>query len=129
MKEGTVFEVEYSVSEEVYNGFIKIFKDANPLHTDEVFAKEKKFAGKVMHGAILAGFLSNFVGEQLPQKNVIVQSYKMNFIRPVYLGDRIKLKAIVDGVFESVNCVIFKYGFTNADGIIVCKGEVSIGII
>jgi 3-hydroxybutyryl-CoA dehydratase len=129
MKEGTVFEIGYQVTEEVYNGFIALFRDANPLHTSNEFAKEKKFAGKVMHGAILAGFLSNFIGEQLPQKNVIVQSYKMNFMKPVYLGDHLKLKAFVDGVFESVNCIIFKYSFINSNEVTVCKGEVSIGII
>lgn len=129
MKEGDVFEFEYCVTEKIYNGFIALFEDENPLHTDEKFAKEKNFSGKVMHGAIQAGFLSNFIGEKLPNKNVIVQSYKMSFAKPVYLNDILKLKAIITGVFESVNCIIFKYTFTNAENIMVCKGEISIGLI
>jgi len=129
MKEGTIFECEYCVTAEVYNGFISVFSDNNPLHTNEAFAREKNFSGKVMHGAILAGFLSNFIGEQLPQKNVIVQSYKINFMNPVYLGDQLRLKAVITGVFESVNCIIFKYSFSNAGDITVCRGEIAIGLI
>lgn len=129
MKEGDVFEFEYCVSENIYNGFIALFEDKNPLHTDEKFAKEKNFSGKVMHGAIQAGFLSNFIGEKLPHKNVIVQTYKMSFAKPVYLNDKLKLKAVITGVFESVNCIIFKYTFTNAENIMVSKGEISIGLI
>jgi 3-hydroxybutyryl-CoA dehydratase len=129
MKEGDKFEVEYQVSENIYNGFINIFNDKNPLHTDEHFAKEKNFAGKVMHGAILTGFLSNFIGEQLPIKNVIVQSYKISFLKPVYLNDQLKLKVNIDTVSDSVNCIIFKYKFENTAGTVVGKGEISIGII
>ena len=129
MKEGDVFEFEYCVTEEVYDGFIALFEDRNPLHTDEGFAKEKNFSGKLMHGAIQSGFLSNFIGEKLPQKNVIVQTYKMSFVKPVYLNDRLKLKAIITGVFESVNCLTFKYSFTNTKNLVVSRGEISIGLI
>ena len=72
IKKGDNFEVEYQVTEKIYDGFIELFNDRNPLHTDEKFAMEKNFSGRVMHGAILNGFLSNFIGEQLPVKNTRV---------------------------------------------------------
>ena len=129
IKEGTIFRSEYCVTEEIYNGFIILFGDKNPFHTDENFAKDKNFSGKVMHGAILTGFLSHFVGECLPLKNVIVHSYKINYVAPVYLNNRLYLEASVTGVFESVNSVEFKYRFINLDKKTVAKGEISIGII
>jgi 3-hydroxybutyryl-CoA dehydratase len=126
---GDSFEIEYHVTEKIYNSFIDAFNDKNPLHTDEKFAKEKGFTGKVMHGAILMGFLSNFIGERLPDKNVIVLSYKISFIKPVYLGDKVKLLATVAEVFPSVNCVNFKYRFEVPGSVIVSKGEISIKVI
>ena len=129
MEEGSIFKFDYCVTEEIYNGFIALFKDKNPLHTDERFAKEKKFTGKVMHGAILAGFLSHFIGECLPQKNVIVHSYKINYKKPVYMNDHLIFEAIVTGIYESVNSVEFKYQFINSSKTLVAKGEISIGII
>jgi len=128
-KEGDSFEIDYEVTEKIYNGFIDIFNDRNPLHTDEKFAKERNFTGKVMHGAILTGFLSNFIGEGLPEKNVIVLSYKISFIKPVYLGGKLKLFAAVNEIFPSVNCINIKYRFEDPARVTVSKGEVSIKII
>jgi acyl dehydratase len=38
------------------------------LHIDDDYARSKGFKQKVMHGNILCGFLSRFVGELLPVK-------------------------------------------------------------
>lgn len=129
MKQGDFFKISYKVTNHVYDGFISTFNDQNPLHVNESFAKEKGFNGKVMHGAILNGFLSNFIGEQLPVKNVIVQTYKIAFLKPVYLNDKLLLKVTIADVFESVNCIILIYVFENESEIIVAKGEISIGLI
>ena len=74
MKEGDCFEARFTVTEETYLGFISLFKDKNPLHTDATFARLRGFDDKVMHGNILNGFLSYFIGECLPMKNVIIHS-------------------------------------------------------
>lgn len=129
MKEGDVFLQEYCVTENIYKQFIEIFNDRNPLHTDKEFAISKSFKEQVMHGSILAGFLSHFVGECLLQKNVIVQSYKLNFVKPVYLNDTLILKTEIIGVFESVNSVEFKFKFNNDDNLVVAKGNIDISII
>ncbi len=129
MKTGDQFEVAYVVDERLYDGFIQLFNDKNPLHVDETFAREKGFESKVMHGAILNGFLSNFIGEQLPVKNVVVQSYKISFMKPVYMGTTLKLTAKITDVFDSVNCILFKFKFENSAAIAVAKGEISIGLI
>jgi 3-hydroxybutyryl-CoA dehydratase len=126
---GDKFEIEYQVTEKIYHGFIELFDDKNPLHTDEQFAKEKKFAGRVMHGAILTGFLSNFIGERLPIKNVIVLSYTISYKKPVYLGDNLRLFATIADVFDSVNCADIEYQFKNAANVVVSKGKISIQII
>jgi len=128
-RNGDNFEIDYQVTEKVYEGFIAIFNDRNPLHTDEQFAKEKNFVGRVMHGAILIGFLSNFIGEMLPIKNVIILSYTISFKRPVYLDDKLKLYATVADIFPSVNCADFKYEFKNCDNITISKGKISIRVI
>ena len=129
MEEGNEFYATYRVTEEIYNGFIKTFEDKNPLHTNEGFAKEKNFAGKVMHGAILAGFLSHFIGELLPVKNVLVQTYQLHFLKPVYLEDLLNFKAIIAGVFDSVNTIEFKFTFSISPNTIVAKGKILISLI
>ena len=56
MKKGDVFRQSFTVSDDVHQKFIELFKDRNPLHVDASFAESKGFKGRVMHGNILNGF-------------------------------------------------------------------------
>ena len=128
-KTGDLFIEIFVVTDKTYSGFIQLFKDENPLHTDEQFAKEKGFKGIVMHGNILNGFISYFIGECLPTKNVIIHSQEIQYKVPIYLNDKLKLEAEVKGIYESVNAVELKYNFTNSASKTVAKGKVQIGLL
>jgi acyl dehydratase len=121
--------LKFIVSDETYQGFILLFNDNNPLHTNKEFAISKGFKDKVMHGNILNGFLSYFVGECLSDKNVIIHSQEIQFKNPVYLDDELEFEAEVIGVYESVSAIEFKYRFTNLESKTVAKGKIQIGIL
>jgi len=123
------FTQAFTVTGEVYDGFIKLFKDTNQLHTDERFANLYNFKGCVMHGNILNGFISYFVGECLPIKNVIIHSQEIQFKQPVYLNDKLIFEALVDGIYESVNAIEFKFSFKNNELKVVAKGKIQIGLL
>lgn len=125
----TEFTEKFTITEEIYQGFLKTFKDQNPLHTIDSFALEKGFEKKVMHGNILNGFLSFFIGERLPIKNVIIHSQSIQFKKPVYMLDELVFSAIVVGVYESVSAVEFKFQFKNNDSKIIAKGKIQIGVL
>jgi 3-hydroxybutyryl-CoA dehydratase len=129
MRKGDCFEYSYSVTTEVYEGFINLFGDRNILHTNVEFAKEKGFDNKVVHGNILNGFISHFVGEGLPMKNVIIHSQEIKYLNPVYIGDELKLTVSIDEFFESVKAFIFRFSFTNQNNLKVSKGKIQIGVI
>ncbi|HWD89040.1 MAG TPA: MaoC/PaaZ C-terminal domain-containing protein [Mucilaginibacter sp.] len=128
-KTGDKFERSFIVSESVYNGFIKTFGDNNPLHTDDRYAKYYGFTEKVMHGNLLNGFLSFFIGECLPVKNVVIHTQDIQFKNPVYLNDTLLFQAVVSDVSEAVNMVEFKFSFKNRDAKVVSKGKIQIGIL
>lgn len=128
-KVNDTFEDVFSVTKDTHKGFIEIFKDNNPLHTDSHFAQKKGFVDMVMHGNILNGFLSFFIGEKLPTKDVIIHSQEIQFKNPVYLNDKLHFSAEVIGVYASVNAVEFKYSFKNKDSKIVAKGKIQIGLL
>ena len=129
MKLGDKFDISFVVNEKVYRGFIDIFNDQNPLHTNSVFAQSKGFESEVMHGNILGGFLSYFIGECLPIKNVIIHSQDIKYHKPIYLNDQVIFKAEISEIFESVNAIEFKYFFENIQGLKLAKGKIQIGII
>ncbi len=129
MKQGEKFEISFEMTDIVYEGFMKIFNDKNPLHTDEKYAKNKGFKSKVMHGNILGGFLSYFIGECLPDKNVIIYSQEIKYRKPVYIHNILKLFAETGEVFESVKTIEIKFYFENEENIKVASGKIQIGYI
>jgi 3-hydroxybutyryl-CoA dehydratase len=128
-KPGDLFSHFFIITPDLYSGFIDLFQDKNPLHTDDNFAISKGFNSKVMHGNILNGMLSFFIGEKLPVKNVIIHSQEIQYKNPVYINDELELKAEVSEVFESVGAVVFKYNFKNKTMKIVAKGKIQIGLL
>ena len=123
------FTHDFEVSREVYEGFINIFKDRNELHTDEEFAQAKGFKSIVMHGNILNGFLSYFVGECLPFRNVIIHSQEIKFSNPVFLEDNLKLEAKISDIYESVAVFELSFRFKNESGSSVARGKVQVGVL
>lgn len=123
------FVLNFVVTKEIYEGFILIFNDKNPLHTNEQFAVDKGFEGRVMHGNILNGFLSYFIGERLSQKNVIIHSQEIQYKNPVYLNDELQFSAEIIGFYESVNAFELKFFFKNKDDKTVAKGKIQIGLL
>jgi 3-hydroxybutyryl-CoA dehydratase len=129
MKTGDNFTTRFLITEGIYEGFIQLFNDKNPLHTNEQFAIEKGFKGKVMHGNILNGFLSYFIGECLPEKKVIIHSQEIQYKNPFYLDEELQFSAYITGIFESVNAIEFKFSFKNSESKTVAKGQIQIGIL
>jgi acyl dehydratase len=125
---GQQFSENFQITNEVHISFMQTFKDFNALHTNDDYAKSKGFEAKVMHGNILCGFLSCFVGEMLPFKNTIIHSIEIVFRKPSYLHENLELQATVIEIYESVNTYLFKFKFK-------CKnetrasGKIQIGIL
>lgn len=125
-------ELVYHVTEDVYNAFQKASGDMNPLHTDVAFAKSKGYSGCVIYGNILNCFVSHFVGMGLPTPDVMIQTQDIQYHKPVFLNDEIKLCAEIEDISEAVHIVNYKLKFyrTNADKPqLVAKGHVQIGLI
>jgi 3-hydroxybutyryl-CoA dehydratase len=123
------FTRSFAVTKALHAGFIELFGDKNPLHVDDAFATSKGFHGKVMHGNILGGFLSHFIGECLPTNEVIIHSQEIQYKNAVYVNEVLNFEAKVCGVYESVNAVEFKFFFRNGEGKVVSKGMFQIGLL
>jgi 3-hydroxybutyryl-CoA dehydratase len=129
MNKGDVFTSDFTVTSDIYLRFISLFRDTNPLHTNEKFALEKGFKSRVMHGNILNGFLSYFIGECLPRKDVLIQSQEIKYLKPVYMNDHLTLNAEIEDIYESVKTIEFVYYFENSDQVKVARGRFQIGIL
>ena len=129
LPKGAKFVQRFVVSQSIYDGFIQTFNDRNPYHISDDAAREKGFVGKIMHGNILNGFLSYFVGECLPVKTVVIQSQEIKFHQPVYLNDAVTLHAQVADFHESVKTAEIVFHFQNQNDVKVAKGKLFVGLL
>lgn len=121
-------EYQYVITHEVYEHFIAAFGDVSPLHMDDAFARGLGFPGKVMHGSILNGFISHFVGVVLPGRRAILQSVAAEYCAPSFLGDRILLQSKLTQKVESFRVLTLGITLKNLTREeIVAKAKVQVG--
>ena len=123
------FDEKFKISDELVSDYEKLSNDRNPFHTIDAFAIDKGFNSRVVHGNLQNCFISYFIGECLPSKNVMILTQTIEFKRPVYINDILYLRAKIIGVFESVELIEFDFNFTNKLGKIISKGIIKIKLI
>lgn len=126
---GDFYNESFEVTDDVYKTFLYAFKDKNPMHVDKEYSCKYGFTDILMHGNILNGFISYFVGQKLPIKNVILISQNINYKTPFYLNEKLFFKMKVIEIYKSVNVITFKFNFTKIKGVNVANGRVQIKIL
>lgn len=120
---------DYVITPEVYGRFLAAFEDYSPVHVDEAFAKSRGFSGKVMHGSILNGFISHFVGMQFPGRLSLLLSVDLRFSNPCYLGDSIRLTAVTSQKMDARNIVVLDATLANTTrNCLAARGRIQVMI-
>jgi 3-oxoacyl-[acyl-carrier protein] reductase len=85
-----------TITEELVSKFSEISGDISPLHMDEDFAKESQFGKRLVHGMLLASFISQMVGIHLPGRNGLCVSQETQFPNPCFIGDTVQVVGKVE---------------------------------
>lgn len=126
--EGLEFTLTLTVAEKDVDAFAALTGDVSPLHVDADFARSRGFDRRVVHGALIAGYISRLVGVHFPGENCILQSANLSFTAPVYVNDTVGITAVVDQVSEGTGVAILKIVVRNDDTKTECaRGKVQIG--
>jgi 3-hydroxybutyryl-CoA dehydratase len=110
---GTKETREYVITPEVYENFLTAFHDYSPVHVDEEYAKSRGFPGRVMHGSLLNGFVSHFVGMYFPGRLSLLLDVDMRYSNPSYLGDVVRMEAEVSQKVDARNVIILHATLSN----------------
>jgi 3-hydroxybutyryl-CoA dehydratase len=78
-----------TVSESDVYLYAGITGDFNPAHINEVYASSTSFKGRIAHGMLLGGFISNVLGNLLPGPGTIYIQQNLEFRAPVAIGDTV----------------------------------------
>jgi acyl dehydratase len=125
---GTQFSQEYVITPDVHRRFLDLFGDVNPLHVDDAVAISCGFPAKLVHGAILNGFISNFVGMNFPGRRTMVLGVDIRFIKTTHVGDVLTLEAVVKERLESRQVAMLQYRFLR-EATVVANGRVNVMIV
>ena len=78
--------------------FTEITGDRNPLHYDEVAARNSLFGGLIVQGGVTSGILNAIVAEDLPGPGTVFLATELKFVKAVYVGDTITGRVEVTNV-------------------------------
>ena len=106
IKIGQSKEFQITITESMVNNFAKISGDFSPIHMDETYAKSTTFKKRVVHGMLLASFLSRVDGMYLPGKHTLYFSQNIEFRNPCFIGDELKIESKV--IDKSISTKILK---------------------
>jgi 3-hydroxybutyryl-CoA dehydratase len=110
------------------DAFVALSGDANPLHVDDGFARERGYEGRVVHGAYLIALVSRLVGMQLPGRNALLLTVNVSFVAPVFIGTALTVSGEIEQVSAMVASAIVKISVTNATtGATVARGRATVG--
>src|SRR4030042_5647240 len=73
--------------------FASISQDFNPLHVNDAYAKTTQFKRRVAHGSLSFSLVSGLLGTTLPGPGTLTVSQKLDFRKPVFIGDTLPAEA------------------------------------
>lgn len=85
LKAGDSFTLARTFTEEETFSFGEISRDQNPVHYSDEFAQAKNLQGKICHGLLVGGMITEVGGEI----GWLASGMNFRFRRPVYFGDTI----------------------------------------
>ena len=89
---GDKAEVTHVVTERDLILFAEVSGDVNPVHLDEEFAASTPFKGRIAHGMFSGALISAAIACEMPGPGTIYIGQEISFLRPVRLGDEIRIE-------------------------------------
>lgn len=122
---GETAERKRTITQEDVNAFAKASGDYNPLHFDDDFiADSTMFDGRISHGGLIIGAISEVGAEDLPGPGSVFLSVNWRFVAPVYLPDEVTSRIEVLEVRHDKPIAKLRQTVTRSDGQVVLDGEV-----
>ena len=75
--------------------FAGVAGDDKPVHTNEAWASQTMFEGRIAHGMLSAGYISTVIGTRLPGPGSIYMSQSLKFCAPVRIGDTVTATVMI----------------------------------
>jgi acyl dehydratase len=109
--------------------FVRLTGDNNRLHTDDEFARESGFTGRIAHGALVVSLAIGQAWKLGILKDTTLAFRAIDewkFVAPVYPGDTIQLRGKIGETRAmprlKAGLVRFELDVVNQSGVVTCTG-------
>jgi 3-hydroxybutyryl-CoA dehydratase len=125
---GLTADFNVAITAEMMDQFRAISGDSNPLHVDPTFAREAGHPAPIVFGMLTASFYSTLVGVYLPGRFAVLQGLDVDFVRPVFVGDKLFVNGEVSFLSEAVRRVELNAMIRDSAGRRVSKARIRVGL-
>lgn len=129
LKVGLSESFKKEITSEMMESFLQITGDVNPLHSENEFAIDHGFKGRVVYGMLSASLISSLGGVYLPGKYCLIQQVEAKFVKPVFIGDILTVCGTVKELNDSVQQAVIKVEIKNQYGKKVVRGNLYVGFL
>jgi 3-oxoacyl-[acyl-carrier protein] reductase len=91
LRVGITAEYEREIVESDVLDFAENSGDFNPLHVNNEFAVNSRYARRIVHGAFQIGLASALIGMHLPGRDVLLGSINARFLSPLFFPCRVRV--------------------------------------
>lgn len=119
---GDSVSVSKIISDETVRKYADVSDDHNPIHLDDESAKNSIFGRRVVHGMLVASYISSVIGSEFPGAGSIYMSQSLRFEAPVYIDDTISITVTIVDISDRGNATLETL-VKNQEDKIVISGE------
>jgi 3-oxoacyl-[acyl-carrier protein] reductase len=103
--------------------FAKLSGDRNPLHMNERFAARTHFQRRVVHGMLLANYVSALVGMRCPGPGALWNQQNFRWLSPAFIGDNVTIILKVLHKSTGARALTIQVKATNQEGRLLMEGD------
>ena len=129
IKVGIKHSFETEVDNNKMEKFLEISGDDNPMHLDVAYAKSNGMKDRVVYGMLSSSFYSTLVGVYLPGKFALLHSIDLQFLKPVFIGDKLTVFGEVSAINETFRQIEVKAYILNQNMQKISRAKIKIGLI
>ena len=126
LRVGQSARLSRTLSREDIAAFAAVSGDVNPAHVDAEYAHGTLFKGVVAHGMWGAALISRLLGTRLPGPGTIYLAQTLQFLKPVRIGDELRVTATVGAKEQTKKHVTLDCDIRNQTGAVVLTGVATV---
>lgn len=119
---GDVFSFRRKIDEALVEKFAELTHDYNPLHIEEDYAGRSEFGGRIAQGMLLASLFSALVGMHCPGKSSLYLSQKVNFRKPLKIGEEVEVRGEVVSKSDALKIIELKTTIADLHNTLIVDG-------